>query len=92
MGFSVGMALDEKVDRGAIERIKLELKERFKHHAFSTQDLHLLYPGESNLSLLYDGLHLRDIHINLVYALVEFRQQNQLKVSDRNASSFYIKS
>lgn len=90
MGFSVGKSPNEQVERGEIERIKLDLKEKFKNQSFSLKALQLLYPGESDLSLLFANARLSNIHINLVYALVELSQQNRLKLIDSSSMSFSI--
>ncbi|MBD1848138.1 hypothetical protein H6F89_33255, partial [Cyanobacteria bacterium FACHB-63] len=48
------------------------------------------YPGKSRLFLLDDSIAVRAVHINLVYALLEFYQQNQLRIVGRSPVCFRI--
>lgn len=92
MGFSIGKSLNEQVERASVDRIKLELKNKFQDQSFGVKELQILYSGESNLLLLYDSIDLKNIHINLVYALTELYQQNQLKIIAHAPANFCIKS
>ncbi|MBD1845320.1 hypothetical protein H6F89_18295 [Cyanobacteria bacterium FACHB-63] len=90
MGFAIGKSPTEAMDRSAINQIKLELQEQFQQQPVSVPELQGRYSGESQLFLLYDSVAVRAVHINLVYALVELYQQNQLRVIDRSPVRFCI--
>ncbi|MBD2079693.1 hypothetical protein [Leptolyngbya sp. FACHB-17] len=90
MGFAIDKSSQEEIDLSAIEQIKLELLLQFQQQSFSVPDLQRHYPGESRLFLLDDSIAVRAIHINLVYALLELHQQNQLRIVDRSPVRFCI--
>ncbi|MEP0917000.1 hypothetical protein NC981_09225 [Leptolyngbya sp. DQ-M1] len=90
MRFAIDRSSDEEIDLSAIEQIKLELQEQLQQQSFSVPDLQQHYPGESRLFLLDDSIAIRAIHINLVYALLELYQQNQLRIVGRNPVRFRI--
>lgn len=90
MTFAISKSPTEEIDLSAIEQIKLELRGQFQQQSFSVPDLQRRYPGESRLFLLDDSVAVRAVHINLVYALIELYERNQLRVIDRRPVRFCI--
>lgn len=76
--FVVNKAPSEEIDRNLINQTKIELKKNFSNQAFDPAELSLIWAGESELVLLTQNLRLRAVHINLIYAVVELYQEEQL--------------
>ncbi|GAP95822.1 hypothetical protein NIES2104_23470 [Leptolyngbya sp. NIES-2104] len=91
---AVGVKKDanETIDRHHINQIKQKLKEKFRHQAFSATDLRNIASGQSELTLLIEDWHLKEVHINLIYALIELFQEEQLDIVDRYSLQFRMKS
>lgn len=91
-GLGVKKDSNEFVDRAEINWIKKTLKERFRHQAFHAADLRNIAFGQSELTLLVEDLHLKEVHINLIYAFVELYQKEQIDIVDRHPLQCRIKS
>lgn len=83
---------NETIDRQRISQLKQELKEKFRHQVFSATDLTNIASGQSELTLLIEGLHLKEVHIDLIYALIELFQEGQIEIVDRHLFQCRIKS
>lgn len=83
---------NEVIDRPQIHQIKQELTEKFKSQTFSAADLRSIAFGQSELTLLIEDLHIKELHINLIYAFVELSQEGRIEIVDRNPFQCRIKS
>lgn len=90
--FGVKKDIDETIDRNQINQFKTVLKEKFNHQAFSATDLRNIAFGQSELTILVEKLHLKEIHINMIYAFLELLQEERLEILDRNPLQCRIKS
>ncbi|BAU14786.1 hypothetical protein LEP3755_53390 [Leptolyngbya sp. NIES-3755] len=91
---AVGVKKDsnEVIDRQQINQIKQTLKEKFRDRSFSAPDLSKIASGQSELTLLIENLQIKEVHINLIYALIEHYQADRVEVIDRNPWRCRIKS